>query len=265
MRGAEYISSILVDRVPRPMPSLSDPSAVRPDLLLFPTELERVGFERSGALPRGGVLTETCGFGPIAAAARTAQLLNRIPARRIILVGIAGTYDEQRFPVGSAVAFDAVVVDGIGAGEGDTFRGPAALGFAQWPGSPDTCEAAVYERLRLEPLTRADSADDGRLLVTVCAASGSAAEAKTRHTAHPNATAEDMEGFAVALAGELHRVPVTVVRGISNVAGDRDRNHWRIEAALSSVHRLVFDALDGLALDGLAVDGQQSAEEGAGR
>ncbi len=241
------------------MPSVSDATDVRTDLLLFPTEVERKSFQRGGQLPREVVLTEICGFGPIAAAARTAQLLNRIPVRRIILVGIAGSYDGRRSPVGTAVTFDEVASEGVGAGQGDLFRGAAALGFAQWPGSPDTCDGAVYERLRLEPLVPTDHTTASRLLVTVCAASGSMAEASRRRTSFPNAAAEDMEGFGVALAGALHQVPVSVVRGISNIAGDRGRNHWEIESALENARRLVVAALLGT-----QPGGQKSPTEDAG-
>ena len=49
-----------------------------------------------------------------------------------------------------------------------------------------------------------------------------------------DALAEDMEGFAVAFACALAGVPVSIVRGISNVVGDRDPAHWRIPAALAA-------------------------------
>jgi futalosine hydrolase len=40
-----------------------------------------------------------------------------------------------------------------------------------------------------------------------------------------------MEGFAVAAACRLAGVPLDIVRGISNTAGDRDTSGWQIEAA----------------------------------
>jgi futalosine hydrolase len=44
--------------------------------------------------------------------------------------------------------------------------------------------------------------------------------------------AEDMEGFAVALACRLVGVPLDIVRGISNDAGDRDKVRWQVPQAL---------------------------------
>lgn len=214
-----------------------------PTLLLFPTDAERVGVADVGGNRSGAALSEVCGFGPVAAGARTAQLLSRVRPRRVILVGIAGTYDERRLPVGAASTFDEVVLDGVGAGQGASFRDATALGFAHWPGSDDTCRDPVRERLSLDPLDGGDSASARRLLVTTCAASASPSEAAARRGTYEDALAEDMEAFAVALACALHRVPVSVVRGISNVVGDRQRSNWKIEAALRGAARLLEEVL----------------------
>ncbi len=215
-----------------------------PTLLLFPTDLERVGVGDAGGNRSGAALTEICGFGPVAAGARAAQLLSRIRPGRVILVGIAGTYDERRLPIGAAAAFDEVVLDGVGAGQGASFRDAAALGFAHWPGSDDTCRDPVRERLLLDPLPGSDSASAHRLLVTTCAASAAPSEAAARRDTYQDALAEDMEAFSVALACALHRVPVSVVRGISNVAGDRQRSNWKVEKALREAARLLEDVLE---------------------
>ena len=136
--------------------------------------------------------------------------------RRAILIGIAGAFDDERDPVGSALAFSRVAVDGIGVGAGAGFEGPSRLGFPQWPGSADTGGGRVEDDL---PLVLPEGPDGG-LLLTTCAASGSAAQARERLARHPDARAEDMEGFSVAMAGALADVPVTIVRGISNRVGE---------------------------------------------
>ena len=85
---------------------------------------------------------------------------------------------------------------------------------------------------------------DGPLLVTVCSAAGTAATAEERAERFPGAAAEDMEAFGVALAAHLAGVPVRVVRGISNVAGDRDRSRWRVEPALAAAAGLARAILE---------------------
>ena len=55
--------------------------------------------------------------------------------------------------------------------------------------------------------------------------------------------AEDMEGFGVALACRLGGVPLGIVRGISNDAGDRDKSRWQIPAALTAAAELALRIL----------------------
>jgi futalosine hydrolase len=66
------------------------------------------------------------------------------------------------------------------------------------------------------------------------------------------AVAESMEGAAAAHICALYGTPFLEVRGISNLAGDRDRAAWQVQravAAASSVARAIVDALDGLPLE----------------
>jgi len=206
--------------VPRPAPVL----------VLVPTRLELERLERLGGFP--GARVERCGFGPLAAAARTAQLLARRPARRVLLVGIAGTYRPRTAPVGSALRPGAVRLEGVGVSHGSTLLTPSELGFPQW----EERGLRVGERLAL-------AGGRGELL-TVCAASGSPAEARRRARRHARAVLEDMEAFGVALAARLARVPLDVVRGVSNVAGERELLRWDVRGALRAAHALASELLE---------------------
>jgi len=215
------------------------PSPGSPTLLLFPTGLERRRFDEQGGVAPGHALTALVGFGPVAAAARAAALLATLRPRRVLLVGIAGTYDTQRHPVGTALAFTHVALDGVGAGAGPGFLGPDALGFPQWPGSPGTTPGPIAESLALS----APGGGEPALLLTACAAAGGAAHARERRARFPRAAAEDMEGFAVALACALAGVPCAIVRGLSNQVGEREPGRWRIPAALGAARALALQAL----------------------
>jgi futalosine hydrolase len=77
-------------------------------LLLVPTAGERRIVERvMGLGDSGQVRIELCGFGPIAAAARTAHLVATCKPASVTLVGIAGTLDD-RLSIGHAHQFDEV-------------------------------------------------------------------------------------------------------------------------------------------------------------
>ena len=216
-----------------------------PTLVLIPTALERARLEDQGGFDTGTALVHLCGFGPIAAAARTAELIARLTPHRVVLIGIAGTFDSEHFPVGSARAFDAVAIEGIGAGEGEDFVGPTALGFPQWPGGEAGERGPVLDRILLatDGTIHRDPLDAQALLLTTCAASGSPAQAHLRRERHPSALAEDMEGFAVAFACALAGVPVSIVRGATNVVGDRDPARWRIPAGLAAARERALEIL----------------------
>lgn len=227
-------------------------------LILIPTAPERDNLEpklrRAGLLGRDWQVA-ICGFGPIAAAARTMSLIHTIRPARIILVGIAGTYCETRLPVGSASTFHTVLCDGIGVGAGNEHQPAAALGWYQWPGiagvspngadeSPSGANVSIGDRLALIDASTIEiagrkksgstSIDSTPTLLTVCAASANPAEADRRRQRFPHAWAEDMEGFGVALSCQLTGVPLQIVRGVSNRVGDRAAGNWQTEPALTA-------------------------------
>ncbi len=210
-------------------------------LLLVPTLAERAVLapllaKRLAAPPR----LELCGFGPVAAAARTAELLARIAPERVVLCGIAGRLDE-RLDVGAAYRFDEVACHGIGVGSAAGFLPAAQMGWQQWPGDPDAADGQAAARTIGDRITcgSRSSLTAAGLLLTVGAASASAADAAERRRFYPEAVAEDMEGFGVALACRLMGVALSIIRGISNTAGDREQARWRIPAALSAAAELV--------------------------
>ncbi len=203
-------------------------------LVLVPTQLELACIESrlADALPRTEVQTEVCGFGLVAAAARTGALLHVVRAERVILVGVAGAYDE-RLELEAAYLFDHVGCYGIGAGSGATFQTVGELGWHHWPNEP-----LIGDVLPIDTHGARDATAPGQLL-SCCAASDGERDAKSRLKKFPEAVAEDMEGFAVAAACRMARVPISIVRGISNRAGDRDHRNWKIESAMEAAVGLV--------------------------
>ena len=180
---------------------------------------------------------QLCGFGPIAAAARTGSLLARYRPERVLLIGIAGSYDVGRIPVGTAVRFDQVACDGIGVGSGDEFVAASELGWPQFHGGD--AQPEIGDVITLDS-TYVPGVRSAGLLLTACAASANQREVEQRLRLFPKAVAEDMEGFGVAMACTMARVPLQIVRGISNRVGDRDSSLWQIEKALSAAADLAL-------------------------
>ena len=217
-------------------------------LILIPTEAERRFLaprlmSRLAALPPADTAVELCGFGIAAAAARTAQLIAALRPERVILVGIAGRLAD-RLALGTATLFERIACHGIGVGSGPAFISAATLGWQQWPGDPGDGDPGDGDELPCAVPDRGDLPRE-RLLLTVTAAAAGPEDVRLRKAMFPEASAEEMEGFAVALACRLFCIPCTIIRGISNTAGDRDKAHWQIEAPLAAAADLVLRILGG--------------------
>ena len=205
-------------------------------LLLVPTDWERQKLP-SHCVEQWldcGHRIEISGFGQVVAAARTMQLLATGSFDSVALIGIAGSLSDD-VAIGCAMQFGTVYCDGIGVGQGATHRSSSDMGWQQWPDEP-TIQDAIQLRA-----PKHDHPLPG--LVSVLAASATPAEAAWRHSRFPLGKAEDMEGFSVAVACRFAQVPLRIVRGISNVAGDRNRDHWKVEAAMQAVENLVSKIL----------------------
>jgi futalosine hydrolase len=219
-------------------------------LILIPTEMERRGLEPMlAAATAWGCRVELCGFGPVAAAARTAHLLAEHAPDRVLLVGIAGSLDD-RLAIGSAHRFERVACYGLGVGSGGEFVPAGALGWQQWPGDAGAASdqksgqpgSQIGDVISCAASDRAGG-EQADLLLTACAAAANADDVRLRRQVFPDAVAEDMEGFAVAFACRLKGVPVEIVRGISNRAGDRDKARWQVAAAVEAAGRLALEIM----------------------
>ena len=200
-------------------------------LILVPTELERGRIEPVVTAAHGvPVRFDLCGFGAVVAAARTARLIAEHRPQAVVLVGIGGRLSD-RLRIGEAYAFEQVACHGIGAGTGEAFMPAESMGWLQWPADGHDSATRVGDVLPCTSGRVHATAPQAGLLLSACAASADATDVRARLQLHPDAVAEDMEGFAVAAACRLAGVPLDIVRGISNTAGDRDRSGWLIEHA----------------------------------
>ncbi|WP_255308146.1 futalosine hydrolase [Streptomyces marincola] len=167
------------------------------------------------------------GVGPAAAAAGAATALAGAaePYRLVLAAGIGGGFTPAAAVGGTVVASSIVAAD-LGSHTPDGFADIASLGFGTSVHRPPGRLAVA--------LAAAAGAALGPVL-TVSAATGSAARAAELAARHEGAAAEAMEGFGVATAAALHGVPVAEIRTVSNAVGPRDRSAWRIPAALAAL------------------------------
>lgn len=217
-------------------------------LLLIPTAFEKskCPLEFLEHLDSFGVDVEVCGFGVIAAAALSSRLIALKKPTRVILLGIAGLYETDHaigLQVGQSVQFDSVACYGIGVGNGAAYKSASELGWSQLPTSVSSTTAG--EEYLLNTVRDGNAIPTDRLLLSVAAASSNYEESIEKLKRFPNAIAEDMEGYGVAMACELSSTPLTIVRGISNRVGDRDHKRWMVDEAMANGCKLVLEILRG--------------------
>ncbi len=217
-------------------------------LLLIPTETERQLAADHVTSFSADTIVELCGFGPIVAGIRAAQLIDQHRPQKVCLIGIAGALQRQ-LELGTAREFDQVACYGIGVGYGSSFQSASDIGWPQWSCDSRFAASQIADSQRIADVIDLASTDsqtgaNRTQLLTVCAASASVDQVALHHWKFPHAIAEDMEGFAVAAACKLAQVPLRIFRGLSNLAGDRDQRNWQSSLAMRSAVDLALSSLE---------------------
>ncbi|MEU4554103.1 futalosine hydrolase [Micromonospora violae] len=198
-----------------------------------PAEADAV---RAGLTDRT-VTVAPIGVGPAVAGAATARLLALAeaagrPYRAVVSAGVAGGF-TGRAEVGDTVLGTASIAADLGAESPDGFipidelgMPPALLGV----GSGVPTDPSLLAALRVALPT----ATAGPVL-TVSTVTGTTASTEELRRRHPDAVAEAMEGYGVAVAAAQAGVPFAELRTISNPIGPRDRDAWRLREALAAL------------------------------
>ncbi|MEU7918013.1 futalosine hydrolase [Micromonospora zamorensis] len=198
-----------------------------------PAEAEAV---RAG-LTDPTVTVTPVGVGPAVAGAATARLLALAeaagrPYRAVVSAGVAGGF-TGRVEVGDTVLGTASIAADLGAESPAGFipvdelgMPPAMLGVGGVVPTDPGLLAALRAAL--------PAATTGPVL-TVSTVTGTAASTEELRRRHPEAVAEAMEGYGVAVAAAQAGVPFAELRTISNPIGPRDRDAWRLREALTAL------------------------------
>ena len=216
------------------------PNAVSPDVVDWP-EHEPV----SCALEGRSCTVCLTGVGPVNAAVGVGRALALRPdVGAVVQVGLAGSFDLARAPLGSVWRVQREVWPEYGLA-GSAGVDARALGFPQWTGSRGT----VWDSLSLpDPLAAGPEASEktsggwaaqaglhcdlpATTAITVAGVTGTP-ERAARLCSRYGALLENMEGFAVALACARRGIPLLEVRVVSNLVGSRAPEHRAFGTAL---------------------------------
>ncbi len=152
------------------------------------------------------------GAGKVNAALATFWLLNNFWVDELWVVGICGAYPDSGLSIGDVV-----------------------LATKEFYGDE------LFKPLEFE-MRVLDLPCPSGAFVTLSVLPGSVDMAKSISLRF-GAIAENMEGAAVAHAASLFGVVPVEVRGVSNVAGIRDKSRWDVKKALAALKNFLMDFL----------------------
>ncbi len=168
------------------------------------------------------------GVGVAAAAATTARLLATAdpPFTAVLAAGIGGGF-PGRVPVGGLAVAERIIAADLGADSPDGFLPLDRLGFGATALDADPALLAWLRKTLPDAVV-------GPVL-TVSTVTGTTAGTAAILARYPDAVSEAMEGFGVATAAAQAGLPFGELRAISNLIGPRNRQAWRIGAALAAL------------------------------
>lgn len=228
-----------------------------------------------GTFQERNILIGLTGLGKVNAAITTAAVLETFGAAQVWNIGCAGAYEGGPLNIGDVLISRTVICGDEGVLSRDGVESMRAIGIplVKRDGEPlfDAFPLAegswAYDRvLRLTP-AGLYSLDDGRLQLveagesdtkpkgelfrtvhgpslTVSLASGDRKTAGKRRQRY-GALAENMEGSAIAQTCARYEVPFLECRGMSNMAGCRDKRDWRLELAFERCSAVIRHWLEG--------------------
>lgn len=221
-------------------------AAVENELQLLKTQLDARPSAETGAHPydvgyvgRTEVCLSEIGVGLASAALALGALAATISPSEIIMVGSAGSLPGSGLQAGQLVVASSEVLSEFGV------CSETGVGSAEALGIPGLSQEVFLDKEIAGHLAEAARSTApvrvGRFL-TVVGVSADLRVAETRANMF-SALVESMEGFALALAGEKFRIKVGQVRGISNLAGIRDKTTWDLDLANQQAQTAVLSYL----------------------
>lgn len=182
----------------------------------------------------------SCGAGIANAAAAAASGIALYRPAHVFNVGVCGVYNGGMEEIGRVVTGTRALFADTGLDTGTDFQSMQTLNLPL--ARPDSGEP-VFNDIPLQPAQGSPELKSA-LFLTVAACSGNTQRASLISSRFSSDSrellCEDMESAAVGLIACKSGIPCTVIRGISNICGDRDYDNWKLaEAAQAAQEELL--------------------------
>ncbi len=221
-------------------------------LVVTATEIEmsyvadfRSNFVQGEVKRRGGFLYLVTGIGIINSAIfLTKAILENKKVKGVINLGIAGSFNEERFPVGEVVLVEEEIWGEFGIKE-NKILSCKKLGFPLGILGKEK----IWNRLVLEPeksinkLGLEANFEKRAKSLTVSTVTGDQENEKLlKENFAPDI--ENMEGFSLAWVCKLMDLPFLEIRVVSNLVGEKRKESWNLKGALKKLKEVSKSILE---------------------
>lgn len=196
-----------------------------------------------GRLSGCDALLMVTGIGKVNASHSVTALLEHFPVRLVINCGAGGAYPQSGLKIGD-IAIASKEIYGDEGVSGPLYKGMKGIGipvlkssnkdyFNEFPIGTRFFKKVKTNNIKIGPF------------VTLSSVSGTyerAIELEERF----QAICENMEGAAIAHVCRIYNVPMIEIRGISNIAGIRDKRRWDLKTASENCQRFVLQVFGSL-------------------
>ncbi|MBO5920248.1 MAG: futalosine hydrolase [Bacteroidales bacterium] len=156
------------------------------------------------------------------------------PYNLVVNLGIAGSYDLEAFPIGSAAVISREYFADLGFGSEEGFSDLFQYGILEKDDFPYTKGALARQLLpypHIEKVLEKYGAGAGATVQCVTGTQSRCNEIVAMY----NPQIESMEGAGVYYAALMEKVPFFELRTVSNAVGERDTFKWESKAALDTL------------------------------
>lgn len=199
-----------------------------------------------GKLSGRDILLLNTGIGKVNAAHSATCIIENFPVEQIINIGVGGAYPSSGLKVGDVAIASNEIYGDDGVISKNGWKDMSEIGIPLIKkGKKKYFNEFILDNALLKKLvTRHLSlVTKSGAFVTVSSTSGTrkrAAELEKRF----NAVCENMEGAAIAHVCAIYKIPFIEIRGISNIAGERNKSKWDLRLASDNCQKAIIEILD---------------------
>ncbi|WP_420266233.1 futalosine hydrolase [Candidatus Magnetominusculus dajiuhuensis] len=188
-----------------------------------------------GGLGHATAVCVSTGVGKVNAAIASSLALQKYRPDMVISMGIGGAYPNSGLVAGDIAIAQCEIYGDEGVMLEDNFLTPEAMGIPFYKKGTNTyyntfpLDAELTRQLYDTVSQMNRTAQAGAFItVSTCTGTRKRADELTRRY---NGICENMEGAAIAHASTMFGTPAVEIRGISNIAAERDKDRWETTKA----------------------------------